>query len=495
MIAYLLKSTACLLVFLVLYKLVLEREKMHKFNRFYLLTILVLSFGIPLITFTSVVEIESTITLSNNINPILPANFEGIIEEPTNRGAMILGLFYGLGFFFFSSIFIKNCVQLYLKVSTNERQKTKTSVQVLLQKNVIPHTFLKYIFLEKKALENNEIPTEVLLHEEAHVAQKHSLDVLFIELLQIMFWFNPLIYLVKYSIKLNHEFLADDAVLQNETNHSAYAKILLSFSQPNNSKSISLDNGMSSSINYSKKYSSIKKRFKIMKTKTSNSKKWVLTLLLLPVTALLIYGFSNKTVIEKEVALNNTILKEQIQKLAPVSIQENKPQESKQNQKVTVDSYYAGVRFLCFKKGLQYTDTIIGQDVILDKLYEDLTEEDKEITKFFLYVPKPRVKKSPTKTQMDEVLNPKKFAVWIDGKNVPNSELKKYNREDFAYYSGRMFIHETGRKGKYPQPFWAMFSTHDHFDAQKMGEQQTHYAGESVISYKSTTKMRKKYNE
>jgi hypothetical protein len=128
------------------------------------------------------------------------------------------------------------------------------------------------------------------LHEETHAKQKHSLDVLFIEFLQVLFWFNPLMYFMKKAIKLNHEFLADREVLDHGIKPSLYQNILLEFS------SNSLQPQLANSINYS----SIKKRFTVMKTKKSKKSNVLRSLLLLPLLALLLYGFSEKKFIERQ---------------------------------------------------------------------------------------------------------------------------------------------------------------------------------------------------
>ena len=100
----------------------------------------------------------------------------------------------------------------------------------MLKQLINPHTFFNYIFLNKTKFENRALPKEVILHEETHAKQKHSLDILFIELLQIVFWFQPLIWLYKTRIKLNHEFLADQAVIDNGFEPANYQNTLLSYS-------------------------------------------------------------------------------------------------------------------------------------------------------------------------------------------------------------------------------------------------------------------------
>jgi hypothetical protein len=283
---YLLKSAACLGLFFAFYKLALERTTIHNFKRIYLVGSVLAAFLIPLITFISYIE----------ASPVVPIYSEGTPQliftktEPTiNYWPYILGAIYGLGVVFFSVKFIRNLFTLIQKIRKNPKYRSKRFINVLLDETVIPHTFFRYIFLNKQQFEKDKIPTEVMLHEEAHARQKHSLDILFVEILQIVFWFNPLFHFIKRSIKLNHEFLADRAVLNAGAETSEYQKIVLAFSS--NTEIFSLAH----SINYA----SIKKRFTLMKTHTSKRAIWLRSLLLLPLLSVIIYGFSTKEIVEK----------------------------------------------------------------------------------------------------------------------------------------------------------------------------------------------------
>jgi len=282
---YILKSFLCLVVFYGFYKLFLENESFHNFKRFYLLASVVLAFIIPLITFTEYREIVTQEV------PILSSEISQIKETQTNYFPVILWCIYALGVLLFSFKFLKNLLGLVLKIKKNPKFKTHNFINVLLLDLVIPHTFLSYIFLNKQKFELQQIPKEVLLHEETHAKQKHSLDVLFIEIIQILFWFNPIVYLMKRSIKLNHEFLADQSVIKNGNSISTYQKILLAFSS--NASEPQLANAIN--------YSSIKKRFTIMKTQTSSKQNfWIRSFILLPLLAILIYSFSNKLVVSNQ---------------------------------------------------------------------------------------------------------------------------------------------------------------------------------------------------
>ena len=283
MMLYLLKFTACLGALLIFYKLFLERESINVFKRFYLLGSLLFSLIVPLLVFreyiTSPVGVQTNAAAGYsgdaiNVSPALNADIMDV--------APLLWAVYFLGALFFSIKFIRNLFQILKRINNNPKVRKSSIVWVLLGENLSPHTFFNWIFLNKLNFETGKIPKEVLLHEETHAKQKHSLDVLFIELLQIVMWFNPLIYFMRKSIKLNHEFLADKAVLKKGVASSTYQNTLLSFMTPIHHQSLA------NAINYS----SIKKRFTVMKSKTSKKSFALRSLLLFPLLMLLLFSFS-----------------------------------------------------------------------------------------------------------------------------------------------------------------------------------------------------------
>ncbi|WP_055394615.1 M56 family metallopeptidase [Flagellimonas eckloniae] len=297
MLEYLLKTFACLAVFLVFYRLLLEKESIHKFKRFYLLGGIIVSFIIPSLVFVEYVEPALT---SNTIFPVSYEEYSPIINEQpkdinTLNWSLILWSVYGLGIVGFGFRFFRHLFQILKRIKNNPKIKQNFITKVLLREKMPPHTFFSFIFLNKRNFESNTIPKEILTHEETHARQYHSVDVLFIELLQVVFWFNPLIYLFKKSIKLNHEFLADRAVIEEERDTVNYQNTLLSYLSHESLKKYQ-STGMSNSINYS----SIKKRFTIMKKRTSKKAVLLRTLLLFPVCALLLYGFSEIKYVEKD---------------------------------------------------------------------------------------------------------------------------------------------------------------------------------------------------
>ncbi len=317
MLLYILKSATCLAILLAFYKIFLERENMHTFKRFYLLGSLLAAFAIPFITFVAYVEIPvltQIIEPSNSNVPVVSS--VGQEPSPTNYLPSILWSIYGIGIVVFGFNFIKNLHQIIQRIQKNPKYKIDRITNVLLRDHIIPHTFFNYIFLNKKKFEAKEIPSEVLLHEETHAKQKHSVDVLLVELLQVLFWFNPLIYFTKKAIKLNHEFLADKAVINNGVEPTLYQQILLEFS------SNSTEPLLANAINYSSTrltvfgktfrfglsaVGQVKKRFTVMKTKTSKKGILIRTLFLLPLLVIILYGFSEKKIIERHPTAETSI--------------------------------------------------------------------------------------------------------------------------------------------------------------------------------------------
>ncbi len=274
------------------YVLFLERENMHYTKRFYLIFSVVFALSIPLITFTYTtdIQLEKQITQEPSVTTIMAQNEAPMIESSIDYVGILLCSMYSVGIFIFGFRFIKNLHNLTKKIRNNERLKEPSHVNVLVDDTIVPYTFLRYIFLSKKEYQDQNIPEEVLLHEKTHVAQKHTLDILFIEMLQVIFWFNPLLFWIKKSIKLNHEFLADQKVLKRQYSLQTYMNLLVTY--PNNSNQVEL----ASPINYSL----TKKRIVMMSKQFSKTRAAARLLLLLPILLGCMLLFNNKIIAQQK---------------------------------------------------------------------------------------------------------------------------------------------------------------------------------------------------
>jgi beta-lactamase regulating signal transducer with metallopeptidase domain len=259
MTVFLIKSTLSMLVFLLFYKLVLEREKMHRINRFLLIFALIFSIMIPFVTFELISENPIvTPSISSYVIPEIYIGNQMQTTAPIFTFENILRSIYTFGFLVFLFRFVRNLILLLRRIHEGEKIKKDGFTLVLIQDEMLPHSFWNYVFVNRNEYENNLIDDELFVHEKAHITQKHSLDILFIEALQILFWFNPLIYLYKKAIKLNHEFLADQKVNETFKEVVQYQKLLLQ-------KAVGNLVPIASNLNYS----ITKKRF-VMMTKNQS---------------------------------------------------------------------------------------------------------------------------------------------------------------------------------------------------------------------------------
>ena len=213
-------------VLLGFYHLLLEREKMHRFNRFYLLGAMVISLAIPFITIPVYIEVES---LPQQILSMQAGKAAGISHAKSTLSYWPYAC-WGLYILVTAALlirFTRNIWHFINKVTTTATVPYKKATLVLLQEAVVPHTFMNYIFVNAQDHHNRKIEEALYTHELVHVIQKHTLDILFVELFKIFFWFNPLGYLYKRAIQLNHEFLADEQVIKASADTINYQHLLL----------------------------------------------------------------------------------------------------------------------------------------------------------------------------------------------------------------------------------------------------------------------------
>lgn len=259
-------------VLLTVYHLLLEREKMHRFNRFYLLGALVFSLALPFINIpvyvaAPVQSFQATAEASEIIMApqIAQSAAPGMVIKPaTNYIPYIVWSTYGMITILLAIRFTLNISYFIRKSARNEKVAYKNAQLVLLKENILPHTFLKYIFINEDDYRANAIEDDLYTHELTHVKQRHTLDILFIEALKTIFWFNPMLYFYKKAIQLNHEFLADEGVIKT-SDTPKYQRLLLQKTAYSN---IALASNLTFSLT--------KKRFNMM---TKTTPKWKLAAL------------------------------------------------------------------------------------------------------------------------------------------------------------------------------------------------------------------------
>jgi len=261
MILYFIKSTFLFLVFFFIYKGVLEKKKSSKFKRFYLLVATLVSLIFPLFQVQFLMQ-QNIITETKQII-IEEINSQELIYEfvpeftlPESNETSLFVIIYvlisgGLAFRFLWHI------DKILKLKRKGKQvKTAFGSLVLNAAVKTPFSFYDCIYLNDLQYKKGMIEEEILYHEQAHIQQKHSLDILLMEFFKVFLWFQPFLYVFKRLMQENHEYLADEFSISKTQNIQEYQTLILNFyNQP--SKELPL----SSSFHFS----NLKKRFIMMK--------------------------------------------------------------------------------------------------------------------------------------------------------------------------------------------------------------------------------------
>src|SRR6056297_351521 len=316
MIAYILNSTLCLLALFLIYNLLLANEKSYRFNRFYLLIALVLGLSLPSLDFfmgtnqfivgpseniagidaekITAIKQAPTIFVTGNIFPesVEPQEFTAAVSAGTGtRFPMFTVLFftYALISLILLSRFIYGIYSIYSRARKMDEVNLGRSKLMLSEQNIVPHSFMDAIFVNKYDYEEGMIRDQILDHEKAHINGKHTLDVLFVELLKVIFWFNPALYLFRRAILINHEFLADQKVIDKYEDVNDYQNQLLKVTE-NHARV-----NFASNLNF---YLT-KKRLLMMTKKRSFIRSSLKMAVLTPVVPLLILMF-NTRVIDKD---------------------------------------------------------------------------------------------------------------------------------------------------------------------------------------------------
>lgn len=210
---YLLQVNIYLVVFYCFYKLLLDKETYFILNRVYLIASAVLSLAIPFLRFewfTTQAMAQQVYTGVDQLSFLVSQ--AGVSSEGTakfNWGNLIVAI-YVSGILFFICRFIYQLIAVQKMFHTTSKGTA-------------------FSFLNKKIIaEDVPEPAIIDLHEEIHIKQKHTLDVLFFELLGVFTWFNPIIYAYKHTVKNIHEFLADEAAAKFQGDKELYSLLLLS---------------------------------------------------------------------------------------------------------------------------------------------------------------------------------------------------------------------------------------------------------------------------
>ena len=291
---FFLKSSLCLTLLWGFYQLVLAKEKSFHFNRYYLLGICVFSLSVPFVTITQYVDASPLVSEIFSPTTAYTTGAEFSITE-------ILLVIYISVCFILLGRFIFNILTLARRIQTNKVIHFHRYSIVLINQDIVPHTFFNYIFVNTSDFKNQQLEKELLTHELLHISQKHTIDILFTEFLHIVFWINPVWIFLKKSIRLNHEYLADMEVVNTYDNISEYQHLLVS-------KTARIHNNyLASNLNFLL----TKKRLIMMTKPVSQGRTLLKQLLIIPLLICFIYAFSSKVYAQKTATKHEQVHKNQ----------------------------------------------------------------------------------------------------------------------------------------------------------------------------------------
>lgn len=215
LLAYILKANLFLVIFYGFYFVFFRKETFHKANRYFLVAGAVLALLLPFVKSNQMQKPEIVPTEIQAVAYELYFQSEEVIASPIVETYSYLDI---LKYLYFAGLILSGMVLL--------ARITKTIFWLKSNKktNGTAFSFFGKIFIDKH-LEQNSV---IFKHEDIHVKQKHFLDLIFFEVLQIVFWFNPIIYFYKKSIAIIHEFLADEEASKIAQDKIAYASLLVS---------------------------------------------------------------------------------------------------------------------------------------------------------------------------------------------------------------------------------------------------------------------------
>ncbi|MCK7589125.1 M56 family metallopeptidase [Subsaxibacter sp. CAU 1640] len=233
MLHYILQTVAFQLFFLIIYDLLLKKETFFNWNRFYLLFTALASVLLPFIKF----EVVKTIVpqqfvvrlpevIIGNISSAPVETVGGISQQANVNPGLIWDWNYLLyfGMAVAALILAYKFIKINNLIEKNPKRWKRNFVIISLKNSKEAFSFFNYVFLGEQ-IDQNEKET-VLKHELVHVSQKHSWDLMFFEVLRILFWFNPLIYMYQSRIATLHEYIADEQALKQSDKKQYYEKLL-----------------------------------------------------------------------------------------------------------------------------------------------------------------------------------------------------------------------------------------------------------------------------
>lgn len=314
-ILYLLKASLGISIFYIVYWTTLRKETFFNANRIFLISSLLISLLLPFIGFSYTTHISGSNTgnifveLNKNFNSFANSTNSNSLTNTAINWTNVLLTIYITGFTIFFLRLLWQCIGLLILISNNSIIKISGMSVVENNKYGLPFSFFNLVFINPKFHHGTDL-TNILAHEKVHIREHHWFDLFIVELLTVVLWFNPFVWLFERSIKQNHEYLADEGVLAQGFSIGQYQSILIN--QIMGMQIIGIANNLNYSLN--------KKRMNMMTKMKAPKSRAFRMIWALPATALLLFAFAKPAY---EIAPNSNIelAKSTIQEVRNIKLQ------------------------------------------------------------------------------------------------------------------------------------------------------------------------------
>ncbi len=289
-IVYEIKVAAILMAFYLCFRFLLKKETLHKLNRVVLVTIAAIPFILPFCIIEIDIPMEIEQWTIEPVTTIMATAIEPEVIATSDRGWWIaaLGITLCIGIattllrIIISVISIMRIIRNGKEVERGDRY-----ILIVTDREIDPFSWMKYIIISKEDWDGNH--TSIIVHEKAHIYKRHSHELMLVNILAAMQWFNPAIWMLRSDLQELHEYEADEAVLKAGTDIKEYQYLLIKKAVSKSGYSVA--NSLNHSI--------IKKRITMMSKTKSPLKRGLKGLYVLPLVCLCL-GLQAQTVNEQD---------------------------------------------------------------------------------------------------------------------------------------------------------------------------------------------------
>ena len=284
---YSVKVAVCLALFYLFHKLLMSRDTFHTFNRFAILSMMLLSLVLPLVHLSLDSEAginRGTVALEGLVaQTVVDDGGNGVGEGMTLTQVLLAT--YVLGVVLFIGKALLSVGSLLRLIRRARCVEVRNGIRIYtMHGDISPFSWFRYIIMSEKDWQENR--REIVLHEMAHIRRCHSMDVAVCNMMIVFQWYNPAAWLLKRELQTLHEYEADEAVLSAGVDATHYQMLLIR--KAVGERLFSMANNLN--------HNSLKKRITMMKIKRTNPVQKAKIAFVLPLAAMTVAAFASQKV-------------------------------------------------------------------------------------------------------------------------------------------------------------------------------------------------------